>query len=1673
MARPTLCLNMIVRNEAHVIVLTLDTVLPFIDYWVIVDTGSTDETMAVIRAYFSNHGLPGELHERPWRNFGENRTEALALARGKADYVWVMDADDLVVGTFDPSALTLDCYHLRLGSDFVYWRTQIFRGSHAWAYRGVVHEYAVCLEATHTEGRLLGDYHIESQRLGNRNRAPDKYQRDCRLLLEELTAHPDDLRTVFYLAQSYFDAGDLREALRYYTRRSELGGWPEERYYALFRRAVCLERLAEPWAWCQEAYLAAWQAHPTRAEPLHAIARRHRQDGRYEEAYPFARAAAEIAWPDEDVLFVAADVYRWQSADERSICAHYTGRYRESIEVCSQLLNSPDLPDADRDRVMGNRDVAVARVIDEEPPYPDAVIRRIMSRRSAASPRVTLTITACKRPHLFARTVNSFLACCEDVADIGRWLLVDDGSTAEDRAWMAERYPFFETVWKEETERGHARSMNVILDRLDTPYWLHLEDDWQFFVRDRYVTRCVAILDDDPSLGQVLFNRNYGETLACRDTPGGLVKRTRQGAQRYRVHEHAPPGTPDYADAQRRLPPGASHVLYWPHYSLRPSLARTAAIRDVGRFDPEAGHFEHDFAVRYRDKGYRSAFLDAIHCRHLGRLTSERGPEAPPNAYDLNNEPQFVTRRERGLRRVKLVGEAAIDVDRWTRQARRGGEWEDIVLTRDDADVDYFAVLGRPGEESFDPRRSIVFPLEPPASGAGDLATGLDRRGFVQVRTHDRYRHIGAWSLERSWDDLVSLPIDKSRARSIAAIVPRADPGRGLGRGFLDHLAGHGVETTVYSGGDASRLLPYGYAIAVEDAWRPNYVTEAFFDALVAECLCFYWGCPNLEEHVDPSAFVRLPIEEPDTSRRLVEEALRDDLRAERLEAIRREKRRFLGQGQFLPTLARVLRGHEYAGALAVKVLNLDRRPDRWQRFRKDVFAVAGAFVARCERVPAVDGRTLELTPELQHTFRGNDFGFRRGIVGCALSHLALWRASAVSGAVTLVLEDDVRLEADFLGQLVELCGQLRDEHRDFDVVLLGYQPWTESQRRELSAPRGVRLSAMNWSQFLGGAYGYLVSPRGARTLLGLVDRDGIQNGIDWFMMRQAEHLKVLQAVPALVTTTLAWPGGPVDSDIQHDFAPVRAARNILRVKLMGDWCTPEQLCREWNRMSQGDFRWNDVEVTWEDRDVDFYVIVNRPPPDVFYDPTRTIVLQMEPWCGLASQTWGVKTWGEWAVPDRAKFLQVRAHATHVNNAFWQLRATYHELKTTAIEKTRVLSTICSSKYFDPGHIARVDFLRYLEAKDDDVVRVDIFGHENSLGFQSYRGPHPPGDKDAALLPYKYCFLAENNQEPNFITEKLWEALLTETLCFYWGCPNVAEHIDPEAYLELDLSDFERERRLPAIRREKQRVLDHYQFFPTLERVLRRELKMPFRPSDDEVIYHKYFHAIAGRRVRTACFLHSANLHGDLTVLREILRGVRDCGLLDRLDALYVVNVGDDVHADDLGVDAPATIHVINYSPDVALFERPTLDLVRRFARVHADSRILYLHTKGVSHVPPHPFVDDWRRYLLYVLVEHHAACLAALDAYDVVGCDRREDPQPHFSGNFWWANAGHLQFLPEVPAGARHDCEWWILGRPDARAVSLWESCVNHYEQPYPRDHYDTAAARRGLARWTEGRGP
>lgn len=502
-ARPAICLSMIVRNEAHIIQELLDSVAPYVSSWVIVDTGSDDGTQDVIRNDMARLGIPGELHERPWRDFGHNRSEALALARGHGDYIWVIDADDLVVGTPDFSRLSADAYLLHYReSSARYWRRQLFRDGLRWRYVGVVHERAVCADSW-SQGRLEGDYHIESRRLGSRNSDPQKYARDRDLLLADVERNPDNTRTVFYLARSYFDLGDYGNARKWFARRADMGGWAEEVYFSMFKVADCMWLLHEQWPHVQDAYLRAWEFRPTRAEPLHAIAVKYRLDRRYQLGYLFAQHAAAISVPEGDELFVFFDVYAWRAVDEQAVCGSWIGKHREAVELCRRLLARCDLPNDDRKRVARNRDRSVPTLIDEASSYPDVLAQRLVAGPREAE--VTVSLVAGVDRGATEQMLNSFLRCCVDVQRVGRFLVVDAGLSAEDRAVLLERYGFLEFG---RSVPGDSLGVQLAQIRceIEGRFWLHLGEGWRFFAPERFITRLTAVLETEPEVFQVGIN---------------------------------------------------------------------------------------------------------------------------------------------------------------------------------------------------------------------------------------------------------------------------------------------------------------------------------------------------------------------------------------------------------------------------------------------------------------------------------------------------------------------------------------------------------------------------------------------------------------------------------------------------------------------------------------------------------------------------------------------------------------------------------------------------------------------------------------------------------------------------------------------------------------------------------------------------------------------------------------------------------------------------------------------------------------------------------------------------------------------------------------------------------------------------------------------------------------
>ena len=343
---------MIVKNEAEVLARCLQSVRPLLSAWVIVDTGSTDRTREIAREILKD--VPGEVVDRPWKNFGHNRTEALDLARDRGEYSLVIDADDSL--EFAPDLvlppLTLDCYALRVRYGAVsYDRLQFLRNARGWRYEGVIHEYPVC-DGPITRGKIDAITYVIGHQ-GARAKDPQRFKRDAELVEAALLEEPDNLRYHFYLGQSYRDAGMHEKALEAYERRARMGGWDEEVFNSYLEAAKSREHLAQPFDAVHAAYLKAYESRPRRAEALYELARYCRVQERYALGCLYASAACQIERPD-DALFVSESVYQWRAKDELAVSAYHCGKHVLARKINEELLGSGVVPEADLQRIRDN-----------------------------------------------------------------------------------------------------------------------------------------------------------------------------------------------------------------------------------------------------------------------------------------------------------------------------------------------------------------------------------------------------------------------------------------------------------------------------------------------------------------------------------------------------------------------------------------------------------------------------------------------------------------------------------------------------------------------------------------------------------------------------------------------------------------------------------------------------------------------------------------------------------------------------------------------------------------------------------------------------------------------------------------------------------------------------------------------------------------------------------------------------------------------------------------------------------------------------------------------------------------------------------------------------------------------------------------------------------------------
>jgi tetratricopeptide (TPR) repeat protein len=402
---PTLCLNMIVKNESKVIRRLLESVSNLIDSYCICDTGSTDDTIEIIHRFFEEKGIPGKIVREPFRDFGYNRTFALQSCENTplSDYILLLDADMVLWTNPDTTpqefkqSLTKDVYTIFQGNDdFYYKNTRIVKNNRGCTYWGVTHEY-VKTPHNSTQG-LLEKSQVFIVDIGDGGSKADKFERDIRLLKQGLIDHPDNDRYTFYLANSYYNSDNYEKAIENYEKRIKLGKWHEEVWYSYYRIGMCYARMNQH-EFAINAWLNAYEVFPNRIENLYEIVKHYRTIGKHKLAHVFYELADNMrkTHGPPDYLFLQKDIYDYKLDYEFSIMAYYVNPCDINIpKLCMKICTHPSLDKSTMTNIIHNYKFYAPSLIDSNSETNNTLFLENIAKTNAPPGFSSTTPSLCK-----------------------------------------------------------------------------------------------------------------------------------------------------------------------------------------------------------------------------------------------------------------------------------------------------------------------------------------------------------------------------------------------------------------------------------------------------------------------------------------------------------------------------------------------------------------------------------------------------------------------------------------------------------------------------------------------------------------------------------------------------------------------------------------------------------------------------------------------------------------------------------------------------------------------------------------------------------------------------------------------------------------------------------------------------------------------------------------------------------------------------------------------------------------------------------------------------------------------------------------------------------------------------------------------------------------------------
>ncbi len=256
----------------------------------------------------------------------------------------------------------------------------------------------------------------------------------------------------------------------------------------------------------------------------------------------------------------------------------------------------------------------------------------------------------------------------------------------------------------------------------------------------------------------------------------------------------------------------------------------------------------------------------------------------------------------------------------------------------------------------------------------------------------------------------------------------------------------------------------------------------------------------------------------------------------------------------------------------------------------------------------------------------------------------------------------------------------------------------------------------------------------------------------------------------------------------------------MIRIKLECWWTNPNSLKDRFIKQFVPE---SDLKLyEFVDNNPDFTIVFGKTEFDKLETPKdRNFFFSQEPLWSPNEDRSRFDLFSKIIISDKTIFENKEEYVESLLPMFYAGHGEYHEdknydwglfLKDSNFNKTKSTSVIVRkdyASYWDSLEIKDISKIIYrlrtdLSIKLSENENIDIFGtHWENNGKNIFGSAW---NKRVALNDYRFSFCSENSIQKNYISEKFWDVVLTDTVPIYLGCSNIDEYIPSDYYINLN-----------------------------------------------------------------------------------------------------------------------------------------------------------------------------------------------------------------------------------------------------------------------------------------------